>query len=84
MNVSFALRFSSNISSFIGYHHYLEHGSDLYPTLLRVPMVSRTEEYFVPFPNNLDRKSFQRVAKDGMLIRNHDFNESAELVSFGF
>ena len=57
---------------------------DLYPTLFRVPMVSRTEEYFVPFPNYLDRKSFQRVAKDGMLIRNHDFNESAELVSFGF
>ena len=42
---------------------------DIYPALLRVPVV---------------RKSFQRVAEDGMLICNHDFKESAELVCFGF
>ena len=47
-------------------------------------MVAYAEEYSVPFPNYLDRKSFQRVAKYGMLIRNHDVNESAELVSFDF
>ena len=31
---------------------------DLYPTLLRVPMVARAEEYSVPFFGYLDRKSF--------------------------
>ena len=59
---------------------------DLYPTLLRVLVVACAEQYSVPFPflGYLDRKSFQRVAEDGMLMRNHDFNESAELICFGF
>ena len=57
---------------------------DLYPTLLQVPVVARAEEYFIPFPSYLDRKSFQRVAEDGMLIHNHNFNESTELVCFNF
>ena len=58
--------------------------SDLYPPILRVLMVARAEEYSIPFPDYLDRKSFQRVVEDGMLIRNHNFNELAELVCFGF
>ena len=51
------------------------HMHDLYPTLLRVLVAAHVEEYSVPFPGYLDRKFFQRVAEDGMLIRNHDFNE---------
>ena len=57
---------------------------DLYPTLLRVKVAAPVEEYSIPFPDYLDRKPFQCVAEDGMLIRNHDFNESAELVCFDF
>ena len=56
------------------------HIQDLYPTLLRVPVVASVEEYSIPFPDLIDKKSFQRVAKDGMYILNHDFNETAELV----
>ena len=58
------------------------HIRNLYPTLLRVPVAARVEEYSIPFLGYLDRKSFQHVAKDGILIRNHDFNESAELTCF--
>ena len=57
---------------------------DLYPTLLRLPVVACAKEYFISFPSYLDRKSFLRVAEDRMLIRNHDFNESVELVCFDF
>ena len=57
---------------------------DLYPTLLRVPVAARSKEYSIPFPNYLDKKSFQRLAEDGMLIRNHDFNKLVELVCFDF
>ena len=56
------------------------HMHDLYLTLLRVLMVARAEEYPIPFLGFMDRKSFQRVAKDEMCIHNHDFNENAELV----
>ena len=57
---------------------------DLYPTLLRVLVVARVEEYSIPFPGYLHRKSNQCKAEDGMLIRNHDLNESAKLVCFDF
>ena len=57
---------------------------DLYPTLLLVLVVASVEEYFILFLDYMDRKSFQCVAEDGMLIHNHDFNESAELVCFDF
>ena len=57
---------------------------DLYPTLLRVPVATRAKDYSIPFPGYLDRKSFQHVAEDEMLIHNHDFNELAELVCFNF
>ena len=62
----------------------IAHMRDLYPTLLRVPVVALGEEYFIPFPGYLDRKSFLHVAEDGMFIHNHDFNESAKLVCFNF
>ena len=48
---------------------------ELYPNLLRIPMASRAEEYFIPFPSYMDKKSYQCVAGDGMFIRNHNFNE---------
>ena len=57
---------------------------DLYPTILGVRVEARAEEYYIPFPGYLDRKSFQHVAEDEMLILNHDFNESIELLCFDF
>ena len=60
------------------------HMHDFYPTLLRVPIVACVEEYSILFPDYLDRKSFQHMVEDGMLICNHDFNESVELVCFDF
>ena len=57
------------------------HMRNLYPTLLRVSVVARAEEYTIPFSDFMDRKSFQRVAEDERCIRNHDFNEMAELLS---
>ena len=53
---------------------------DLYPTSHRIPMVALSEEYSVPFPNYLDNNFYQHVVKDGMHMRNHDFNEKIELV----
>ena len=60
------------------------HMRDLYPTLLRVPMAACVKQYSIPFRSHMDREIFQRVAKDEILIRNHDFHQSAKLVSFYF
>ena len=46
------------------------HMRDLYPTLFLVSVADHAEEYSIPFPNYLDRVSFQRVVEDGMLILN--------------
>ena len=54
------------------------------PTNLRIPVVALSEEYFIPFPDYMDKKSYQRVAEYGMYIRNYDFNETAELVWLDF
>ena len=62
----------------------IAHMCDLYPTLLQVRVAAHAKEYSIPFPDYMDRKSFQCVAEDGMLIHNHDFNKSAELVCFDF
>ena len=59
---------------------YVANMRKLYPTNLRIPMMALSEEYSIPFPGYLDKKSYQFVAKDGMYIRNHDFNEMAKLV----
>ena len=53
---------------------------DLDPTSHHIPMVALSEEHYIPFPNYLDNKSYQRVAEDGMHIHNHDFNEIAKPV----
>ena len=56
------------------------HMRDLYPNLLQIPVAARVEEYSIPFPSYMDKKSYQRVAEDWMFIRNHDFDETVELV----
>ena len=56
------------------------HMHDLYPHNFRVLTVAHGEEYSIPFPINLDKRSYQRVAEDGMYMRNHDFGETVELV----
>ena len=60
------------------------HMRDLYPNNLRMPMVARVEKYSTPFPSYIDKKSYQHVAKDGMYIHNHDFDETVELVCINF
>ena len=50
---------------------------ELYPTNLQIPVVALSKEYFIPFPDYMDKKFYQRVAEDGMYIRNQDFNETA-------
>ena len=54
----------------------------LYPISCCILVVVLLEEYSVPFPSYLDKKSYLRMAKDGMHMRNHDFNETAELVCY--
>ena len=56
------------------------HICDLYPHIFRFPVVALSKEYFIPFPSYLDKGSYQRVAKEVMYIRNHNFNETAKLV----
>ena len=72
------------VGSFNQRDHSIGNMHDLYPTLLLVPVMARTKEYSISFPNLLDKKSFQWVNEDRVNIRNHDFNESAELVWLNF
>ena len=57
---------------------------ELYLTNLRIQVRAVSEEYSIPFPSYMDGKSYEHVAKDGMYIRNHDFNETVELVWLDF
>ena len=59
---------------------FTAHMLNFYPNLLRIPVAARAEEYSIPFPNYMDKKSYQCVAKDGMFNPNHDFDETVELV----
>ena len=43
-------------------------------------MVELVEEYSIPFPIYLDKKSYLRVAEDEMLLHKYDFNETVELI----
>ena len=47
-------------------------------------MAARAKQCSISFPGYMDRETFQREAKDGMLIRNNDFHQSTKLVSLGF
>ena len=60
------------------------HMHQLYPALLRMPIVVRAEgkgeEYVVSVPTYACKDELKQVVKDGMLIRNLNFIQSAELV----
>ena len=60
------------------------HMQQLYPALLRMPVVmwaeGRGEEYTVSVPAYACKDEFKKVVEDGMLIRNRNFVQSAELV----
>ena len=58
--------------------------NDLYSVNLRIPVVALFEEYYIPFPGHMDKKSYQRVAEDGMHICSHDFDKTVELVCSEF
>ena len=60
------------------------HMLDLYPNYFRVLMAARVEQHTIPLLVYMDKEAFQLVAEDGMLIRNHDFHRSAELVCVDF
>ena len=62
----------------------LAHMRELYPNNLQIPVVARAEEYSIPFPNYMDKKSYQRVAEDRMYIHNHNFDKTTELVWLNF
>ena len=56
------------------------HICDLYPHSFGLPTVARGEEYSIPLLVSLDKRSYQRLAEDGMYMCNHDFDETVKLV----
>ena len=56
------------------------HMRDLYPNYFLIPVAARAKQYSISFPTYLSKVAFQSVANDGMLICNHDFYRSTELV----
>ena len=60
------------------------HMRDLYLNYFRIPVAARAEQYSIPLPIYIDKEDFQPMADDGMLIRNHNFHRSTELVSADF
>ena len=56
------------------------HMCELYSTLLRILVAAHVEEYSIPFPIHMDKKSYQLVAEDETFIRNYDFDKTVELV----
>ena len=60
------------------------HMHDLYPNYFRILMTACSEQYSILLPVYMDKEDFQPVSDDGMLIRNHNFHQSDELVSADF
>ena len=56
------------------------HMHDLYPHSFCLPAAAREEEYSIPFPASLNKRSYEHVAEKGMYMHNHDFNDTTELV----
>ena len=56
----------------------------LYPVLLWMLVAMRAEgkgeEYFISVPSYACKEDFKQVVEDGMLIRNRNIVQSAELV----
>ena len=59
---------------------FISHMRDLYPHNFRLPVVAYREEYSIPFPVILDKRSYQHMAEDGIYMHNHDFDKTNELV----
>ena len=55
----------------------VDHLYELYPVLLRMPVVVRAErrgeEYVVSVPVSTSKEDLLQVVEDGMLVRNHNF-----------
>ena len=62
----------------------IAHMRDLYHNYFQVLVAARVEQYTIPLPIYMDKEVFQSVTEDGMLILNHDFHKSAELVCADF
>ena len=60
------------------------HMHDLYPNYFRVHVEARAEQYTITFLVYMDKEAFQLMAEDRMLICNHDFHRSVELVCADF
>ena len=60
------------------------HMPDLYPNYFRIPVATRSEQYTILLPVYMDKEAFQPMAEDGMLICNHEFHRSTELVYADF
>ena len=60
------------------------HIRDLFPNYFRLLVAAHSEQYSIPLHVYMDKEDFQLVVDDGVLIRNHNFHRSAELVSADF
>ena len=62
-----------------------DHLHDLYPTMLRMPVTVRTggqgKEYNISVPCSSNKEDLLQMIKDGMQVRNRNFDQSTELVS---
>ena len=54
---------------------------DLYPNYFRMPMTACLEQYSIPLLVYVDKEDIQPMDEYGMFIRNHNFQQSAKLVS---
>ena len=59
--------------------------NDLYPVMLRMPVVVRAggqgEEYIISVPVGTIKEDLQQMIEDGMQVRNRNFAQSTKLVS---
>ena len=60
------------------------HMQHLYPNYFRVLVAACIEQYSILFLVYMNKETFQSMAEDKMLIHNHDFHRSAELVRVAF
>ena len=60
------------------------HMRDLYLNYFQIPVATHSEQYTILLPVYMDKEAFQPMVDDGMLIRNHNFHRSAELLGADF
>ena len=60
--------------------------NNLYPHIYRVPVTARGmglhEDYSVNLPTSTPKEDFQQIIDDGIQVRNRNFVQSTELVSY--